>query len=247
MVHKPLMVPFKPILDKDPALANALILKATLLTFDYIEQHGPIGLTATKALKRYFVQWAAEAFAWPNYTAAELYAVNKVLNEADFPPLSVLHDVLLAAKLARHYKDTMRMTAKAKLLREKPGELWEVLATTLLYTIDHRQYTGFDDAIIGNWDVFLNVINVEADHAVSEERLFKLLFGSTETDIWIADYRLASTFYLNILRPLCWVGLLAEHEVGEGFSKRAVYTKTSLWPAALKLGTDQYLRPATRH
>jgi hypothetical protein len=241
------MVPFKPVPGDEPALVHAPILKAAMLTFDYIDQHGPIGLTPPKALKRYFVQWAAESFAWPRYTAKELYVVNKVLNEADFPPLTVLHDVLLAAKLARHYKDTLRLTANAKRLRDKPGELWGCLATTLLYGLDHRQYTRFGDALIGNWDVFLNVINIEADHAVSEERLFTVLFGGTETDIWTAHYRLASTFYLHVLRPLCWAGLLAEHEVGEGFAKRSVFTKTPLWAIAFTLETDRHLQPPTRH
>jgi hypothetical protein len=241
------MVPFKPIPGDEPALAHAPILKAALLTFDYVDQHGPIGLTPAKALKRYFVQWAAEAFAWPRYTAKELYVVDKVLNEADFPPLTVVHDVLLAAKLARHYKGTLRLTANAKRLRNKPGELWGCLATTLLYGLDHRQYTRFGDAMIGNWDVFLNVINVEADHAMSEERLFTVLFGAPETDIWTAHYRLASTFYLHVLRPLCWAGLLAEHDVGEGFAKQVVFTKTPLWAAVFTLETDRHLQPPTRH
>ncbi|WBO59045.1 hypothetical protein GT370_18510 [Acidocella sp. MX-AZ03] len=34
------MVPFKPIPGDEPALAYAPILKAALLTFDYVDQHG---------------------------------------------------------------------------------------------------------------------------------------------------------------------------------------------------------------
>jgi hypothetical protein len=241
------MIPFKPISDDEPALAHAPMLKAALLTFDYIVTHGPIGLTPTKALKRYFVQWAAEAFAWPNYTAADLYAVNKVLNEADFPPLTVLHDTLLAAKLAKHDKGAMRLTKLAKPLRGKPGELWGLLANTLLCGLDHRRYTRYGDTLIGNWDVFLNVINVEADHAVSEERLVSVLFGARETDIWTTHYRLASTFYIHVLRPLCWLGLLHEHSVGKGISQRSIFTKTPLWRAALTLETDRELPTQTRH
>jgi len=41
--------------NNDLPLSHALILKAALLTIDYIERHGPIGLTPSKALKRYFV------------------------------------------------------------------------------------------------------------------------------------------------------------------------------------------------
>jgi hypothetical protein len=41
-----------------------------------MEVNGPIGLTPSKALKRHFVEWAAEAFAWPKYTAVDLYSAS---------------------------------------------------------------------------------------------------------------------------------------------------------------------------
>ena len=41
------------------------MLRAVCLTLSYIAEHGPIGLTATGALKRYFVEWAVDAFDWP--------------------------------------------------------------------------------------------------------------------------------------------------------------------------------------
>ena len=76
------MIPFEPISDDEPALVHSPMLKAALLTLDYIESNGPIGLTPLKALKRYFVAWAAEAFAWPHYTAAELYDRTFITNAA---------------------------------------------------------------------------------------------------------------------------------------------------------------------
>ncbi|MCP1240304.1 hypothetical protein NKW44_11450 [Acetobacter lovaniensis] len=91
-------------------LSHALILKAALLRIGYIEENGPIGLTLNKAFKRYFVAWAAETFDWPAYTVEDLYTVNKVLNEHDFPPLVILHEVLLSAKLARHFRGTVPAT-----------------------------------------------------------------------------------------------------------------------------------------
>lgn len=130
-----------------------------LLTIGHIEENGPIGLTPTKALKRYFVTSAAGAFDWPAYTVEDLYAVNKVLNEHDFPPLM---EVLLSVKLARHFK-------------------------------------------------------------------------------------LTANLYVHVLRPLYWAGLLNEHRTGTGFSRRDFYTKTPLWPAALKLETNRHLLPATHH
>ena len=245
--HISSMIPFKPIADAEPALAHAPLLKAALLTIGYIEASGPIGLTPAKAIKRYFVQWAAQEFAWPGYTAEDLYAVNKVLNEADFPPLVVLHDVLIAAKLARYYKGAMRLTALAKALKAKPAELWALLANTLLCTLDHSRYTRDGDTLVGNWDIFLNIINVEAQIAVTEERLCAVLFGVREEDVWRSEYRLAAAFHIHVLRPLCWLGLLDEHKTGKGLKTQALFSKAPLWPVALALEMDHILRLPTRH
>ena len=110
----PRMILFRPMTDTEPSLTCSPLLRATLLTFDYIETNGPISLTAGKALKRYFVEWAAKAFDWPHYAPDYLYAVNKVLNEVDYLPLTILHDLLLSAKLTRHYQGTMRLTKLAR-------------------------------------------------------------------------------------------------------------------------------------
>jgi hypothetical protein len=241
------MIPFRILSDADPALAHSSLLKAALCTIEYVENNGPIRLTPAKALKRYFVQWAAEAFNWPNYTAGDLYAVNKVLNEHDFPPLMVLHDVLLSAKLARHYKGVMRLTKLARELKERPAALWTLLATHLLCIIDHTRYTRLGDQLVGDWEVFLNIISVEAQCGVTEERLCSVLFGGSEEEIRRHDYKLAAAFYIHALRPLCWAGLLEEHRIGRGLARRELYTKTPLWPATLTLETDSHLRPVTRH
>ena len=40
-----------------------------------------VGLTATGAMNRKFVHWAAVHFLWPDFTAEDLYSMNKVLHE----------------------------------------------------------------------------------------------------------------------------------------------------------------------
>jgi len=111
-----------------------------MLTLGHFVETGPIGVTPKKALKRYFVTWAAEEFNWPGFTTGDLYALNKVLNEHDFPPLVVLHDLLLAAKLARHRKGFLHITKVGKDLLEHPGSLWLVLAQHLLLSAGHDDY-----------------------------------------------------------------------------------------------------------
>ena len=239
------MIQFTHIADDNPDLALSPLLRGARLTLEYIEANGPIGLTPLKALKRYFVQWAAEAFAWPFYEPEDLYSLNKVLNEQDFPPLMVLHDVLLNAKLVRHAKGAMHCTKLGKQLKSKLGELWAVLADHLL-ALDQAPYTRHDDSLVGNWDIFLNVINVEAQNGASKDRLSSVLFGSGSED-GRNDHRLKAAFYIHVLRPLTWLGLLQEHQVGSGRERQDIFTKTPLWATALALETDRHLENPTRH
>ena len=223
------MIHFEPITDDEPALAHSPMLKAALLTLGYIEANGPIGLTPLKALKRYFVTWAAEAFAWPHYTAAELYDINKVLNEPDFPPLVVLHNVLLSAKLVRHHKGAMQLTKKGRQLKSYPAVLWMVLSEHLLCVLDHSQYTRYGDQLDGDWDVFLGVIDREAKVGVTQDQLCSVLFGANDN----SDIHLTSIIHIHVLRPLCWLGLLEEQRQGQGFERKRLFVKTPLWAAAL--------------
>jgi hypothetical protein len=116
----------------------------------------------------------------------------------------------------------------------------------LLSVIDHNQYTRVRHQLMGNWDIFLNVINVEAQAGVSEERLCSVLYGGEE-EYRRHEFELSGTFYIHILRPLCWAGLLQAHRTGKRFMKSEVYTKTPLWAAALRLETDRHLQEPTRH
>ena len=240
------MIPFNPITDDEPELVHSPMLKAALLTLGFIEANGPIGLTPLKALKRYFVAWAAEAFDWPHYTAAELYDMNKVLNEPDFPPLMILHDVLLSAKLVRHYKGAMQVTKQGKQLKSHPAVLWIVLATHLLCVLDHGQYTRYGDQLDGDWGILLGVINQEAQVAVTEERLCAALFGVSEKEM-LRDYRLTGKLYIHVLRPLCWAGLLEEQRNARGLERTRHFVKTPLWAAALPMARADEVTAPTRH
>lgn len=241
------MLPFNEIGDDDAALAHSPVLRAALLTFEFIETKGQIELTKGKALKRYFVTWAAEAFAWPHFTADDLYAVNRVLNEEDFPPLVMLHDLLLSTKLARHYRGTLRMTALAQELRSKPAELWRFLANHLLFVMDHTQYTRFDHAFAGDWLTYLDVINVEAGIGFTEARLCSVLYGGSETRFRGVDYEYVLALYAHVLRPLCWAGLLSEQRQGRGLEQVRLFVKTPLWAAALRLPSDERVNEPIRH
>jgi len=241
------MISFRNIQDDEPGLRQSVLLQAVLLTIDYVETNGPVALTASKAFKRYFVEWAAEAFAWPYYTAADLYVANKVLNEHDFPPLVILHDLMLGIKLARHGKGEFALTRLAKGLKDRPADLWKLLASHLLLKTDHARYSRYGDPVVGNWDIFLNVINVEVHAGASEEQICSALYGETAEDFRRHEYRMAAAFYISVLRPLCWLGLLHEFRHGTGLARRETFLKGPLWSVALALETDSVLSSDTRH
>jgi hypothetical protein len=82
------------------------------------------------------VTWAVDEFRWPHYTAAELAVINRVLNEEDVPPLSHLHELLLAAKLIRHAKHHVLLTKTGREHLGQPGRLQAVLFETFFTRFD---------------------------------------------------------------------------------------------------------------
>ncbi len=241
------MIMLHPISAPETAMRHSPMLRAVRLTFDYIEENGPIGLTATRALKRYFVEWAAKSMEWPFYTNQNLYAFNKVLNECDFVPLAIMHNLLLGTKLARHRKGALHMTRLANQLAADPATLWALLARQFLFATDHTVYTRLGDQLFGNWDIFLNVINVEAQHGLSEDRLCEVLYGPGDEHVERDAIRMKAALYIHVLRPLCWMGLLDEVRSEDRLRRDEHYFKTDLWREVLKLDTDSHLDPVTQH
>jgi hypothetical protein len=240
------MIKFKSLSDTDPALAHSPMVHAMERTFAYISEHGPIGLTPSKAFKRVFVHWAAAEFDWPGYSEPNLFAVNKVLNEHDFPPLVDLHDLLIALKVGRHFKGQFRLTKARQSLVGHPGRVFGILTPFFLFELDHVWSTRPEDQLMGNWDIFLNVLNVETENGATGGDIRRALYG--EPDSATGFDQVLSNFYIQILRPLCWAGLLHEYQAsGEFRTEHRLFTKTPLWRTALNLDIDDMVRPATQH
>ena len=152
------------------------------MPFSYIAENGAIGLSPSKAFKRTFVHWTAAKFAWPGYSEAELFSVNKVLNEIDFPPLMDIHDLLIALKIGRHYKRSFRLTKAGQSLGGHPGRLFGIVTPFYLFEIDHLRFSRFREEPLGNWDVFLNVLNVQAEDSISGRDLSRTRYGDPSTE-----------------------------------------------------------------
>jgi hypothetical protein len=231
--------------DDSPDLQYSPLLRAARLTLQFAQDNGGIGLTVSGAFKRVFVHWAADHFDWPGMGADELFAVNRVLNEYDFVPLEILHFLLLRMKLGRHYKGTFRVTKRGAELLASPGGLFAELIPFFLFELDHTSYARFEDRPIGNWDVWLNVLNVEADQGARAGDLFEVLYGpvSEEENDWWAF----AAFRHCVLEPLCWAGLLVEVSEPRQRLEDRHYVKTPLWRDALALDTDDALLPPQVH
>ena len=238
----PVMIKFRTLADGHPDLAHSPLFRGALLTMQYAQKHGSIGLTKTKAFKRVFVHWAVEHFDWPGKSAEEMFRYNKVINEYEFPPLEILHFLLISLRLGRHFKGGFRLTKQGADLEKNPSRLFAELIPYFLFQIDHASYARLDDRPFGQWDVWMNVINAEADHGTTEAALFEAFYGEPE-DWHTAGWREMAAFSSCVLRPLEWAGLLIETRE-DGADKHVCHVfKTPLWRSALKLDTDDMLRP----
>lgn len=241
------MIAFRTLPHDAPELDLCPLLRAAQMTLQYAFEHDGIGLTQTKAFKRVFVHWAAEHFHWPGMGYEELFRYNKVLNEYEFPPLEMTHFLLKTLKLGRHYKGQFKTTKQGAALAADRGKLFAELIPLFLFRIDHGSYSRLAETPTGNWDTWLNVINVEADHGIDGTQLFRTFYGyepSYADDTW----REASAFTSCVLSPLKWAGMLdSVASKDENNLPRQHYVKTQLWRSVLELDTDPLLAPMQKH
>lgn len=121
-----------------------------------------------------------------------------------------------------------------------------MIAPFYLFQVYHSAYSRFSEAALGNWDVFLNIINVEAARGISGNDLREVFYGPREEgDLY--DHVLGM-LWSQVLRPLSWLGLLGDvqPEGTHGFEHR-IFVKTPLWAAAFNLDTDYMVQEPVRH
>lgn len=236
----------QPVKNNEPALAGAPMVCAAQKLLVYLVEHEAIGLTKGKAFQRKFVHWAAAEFAWPGWEEDKLFLVNKVLNEYDFPPLEALHFVLLKLKLIRHHKLSCRLTNAGRAIADKPGDLFNLIASFYLFQIDHAASSRIPEPLLGNWGVFLGVLNVEAVQGVTCGVLREMLYGPPD-QAELYD-RVPGMIWSRVLNPLCWLGLLVEIEADEHqpLADRQ-YVITGLWTAAFSLPFNHGRASLSRH
>ena len=220
------------------------MLRAALLTLQYAKEHGAIGLTKTDAFKRVIVHWAVEHSDWPGSNAEEMFRYNKVINEYDFPPLELLHFLLIKLRLGRHINGEFKVTKHGAELATSPGQLFAELIPFFILKIDHAAYSRLQEAPFGKWDVWINVINLEADQGITEKALFGAFYGEGP-DWHNARWREMAAFSACVLQPLEWAGLLVQTS-GEVDGETVNHVcKTPLWRSVMKLDLDHMLKRVT--
>ncbi len=238
------MIKLLPVNDDDSALAHSPMVRAIGKICVYIEEHGSIGLTASKAFKRVFVRWAVTEFDWPDYTIEDLYGVSKILNERDFLPLLHIREMLLSLKIAWLYKGDFHLTRMGRTLTGHPGKIFGIITPFYLQEFDHMRFYSKQAQPRPDWDVFLNALNIETETGASGAHLRQVIYGQPDPGLVIDDA--ARNLYLQVLRPLCWTGLLTEEKSGNGGIAESLFQKTPLWRSAVKLDTDSMINLAVR-
>ena len=238
---------FQPVKNDELSLAGSPMVCAARKLLSYLVEYETIGLTKSKAFQRKFVHWAASEFAWPGWEERELFLVNKVLNEYNFPPLEALHFILLKLRLIRHDKLTCRLTKTGRAIADKPGDLFNLIAPFWLFEVDHGASSRVPEALLGNWSVFLGVLNDdEAAQGLTCGTLRQILY--VPPDAAEPYDRVAGMIWSQVLKPLCWLGLLAEVKSEERQHLADLrYMTTGLWAAAFSFPVNHERASLTRH
>lgn len=234
----------------DPDLKQSKLLDAIYKSAAYALEHDGIGLTKMGAFDRKFCHWAAENFSWKEYSEEYLLRFQKVLNEDDVMPVLVLHHLFFAMKLGRNIKGKFKFSRKSQKRLEDKTAFFNELSNFYLFRFNHLGYQRRPFIAPGNWDIFLNVINVEAHReGISEADLVETLYGIRKDDPDRMAYFDYSSFLLwSVLNPLHWLGYLEAVENGnQPFERVRIYFKSPLWRKCFRLDTDQDLRPDIFH
>lgn len=216
---------------------------------DYLDQifadnSSGIRLTKGGSFKRDLIAGAIKIIQWPDWTEAEIYhgyMPIKVADEQHFEPFRDLHYRLIRAKLARHYKGKLVLTKHGRSVFEDRFQRFQLIVHHMLYHDPYLVELRHRRDLIGNWDIWLNVIDIAAAHGASGRELTDALYGR-EDEPNEFDPR-TSALYDGVLKPLVHCGLLNESRANGRKLVERVYSRTPLWMQYLKLDPKQ---PALR-
>ena len=235
------MFAFRTLSNDDPLLDSSPLMRALdFLKHQFDQNPKGIPLTKSGAFRRAMVAEAITTIHWPDWTEQEIYhgfMPIKVADEHHFEPLWRLHWILRDMRLVRPYRGHLRITKIGTAMFSSRFQVFDAVARETIFEALHFKYAREDRALMGNWDIWLNVIDIEAQHGISGQDLTAVLFGPLEVG-HAFDPR-TSALYNGVLTPLVWTGLLQEDmSQGRKLSDR-IYMITPLWRRYLELDPKQ--------
>lgn len=228
MAHPPLFN-WDTLLAAEAIYKHSALARALHLTLNYCKDEDGLELTQTGRLKRKNVDPLARSYDWPHYNIEEFYAVSKVMNADDFPPVILVHQLLRHHELVRRYKGTLKLTKIGQSLCNDINALYKMIIPAYLFEVDHMAFSRMRDWPLGNWDIWINVLHRAADTPARLDRLHEEFYGPTDKMSSYESQHELYRFYNGVIEPLMLLGLLHESRpANEGVETRLI-SKTPLW------------------
>lgn len=236
----------------DPAVAlSGPLVRTVRAMIEHAVTRGAIALTPSGKLRRADLRPFYTVADWQDWPRDVIEAICKAPNESDVVPLQVARVTALKAGLLRRSGKVLVATkAGASLLREdKAGHLLARLVETSFWKVPQEQ---FDGVRVAPWPqdhvgVVLWCLGLAGTSWRDTEELFPLCVIPYRG---MAEERMGDphhAFYLRIVRPAVWLGLLAFESHGKpGDWRRDVQRmvrKSPLFDAVLRFGVA-WARPA---
>lgn len=228
---RPTFLKWQTALSGELILSHSALVRAIFKTMALCRVEGAIELTQTGRFKRKYIDPLARSFDWPHYDIERYYSVSKVMNADDFPPIILVHDFMRHLKLGRHYKGQFKLTKTGLAISQDPAGIFQAIMPAYLFEINHMAFSRLNEMPLGNWDIWLNVLNVSADQPSRLDALYAQFYGPSEDETTNHPINDLYVFYNGVIEPLIWSGLLTEQRpANDGIDSRLI-VKTGIWHA----------------
>ncbi|MEO5337224.1 MAG: hypothetical protein H7841_10065 [Magnetospirillum sp. WYHS-4] len=214
-------------------LSDAPVLPNARLLLKCMDEDGGVKLTSTGNFGQKFVARMAEEFTWPGYDREMLWRVNKVLNQADFPPLDFLHAIFDLARLGRKSKGMLVLTKKGRSLlpEEAAGRLFVALfvATFKRYNLAYLDRRVVKDHFQAQIGLTLYLMSKVAEEPRTADELAGVIISPLENGT--SSIRPGAVFQWRVLRYLEWFGLMekAPSAANDDWASPYLYRKMPLY------------------
>jgi len=221
------------------ALATTSVAPNARLFLTLLDEGGA-RLTEGGNLNRKFVSLLMDRLHWQGIDLADIRAICKVVNEYDFIPAMYLHAACKLAGLARNIRGCLKPTQMGRSLlpEEEAGRLQALLFRTTFVKINPAYLDGFrsPDAFTPQISLILYLIGQFCtDWREPGPLMRSVTIPVQELTEPTFPNLLEISFETQVLRYLCWFGLLekAPPAAEDDWRQPRLYRKTELYDRML--------------